>query len=175
MGLQDWNGLAASMMLDIACTDFLAGNQHIYAKNARRKEIAIIRVEANNRQTSPARLNLGAAQLFGGGRNWTVENPTILIRKLSEFTWDFLLYSILDFHPITAALETLVFLTGPLYNRRLRRQLRLLSNADLMLGAGETKVALLGFRAVSQIPDRLTMPVFSDNVEQQLECCFRSA
>ena len=62
-------------------------------------------------------------------------NPAALIRKFSEFTWDFLLYTLIDFHPVLAVVDISVLLTGPLYNRRLKKQLRGLADSEMTAGA----------------------------------------
>jgi hypothetical protein len=68
-----------------------------------------------------------------------------------------LLFAIIDFHSIVALAEALMFLGGPLYNRRLRRKLALLSDGELLLSPGESKAALLAFRGVRKDLERLTM------------------
>jgi hypothetical protein len=48
------------MTVDVACSDFLEGNERVYARKARRKKIAIVRIEATNRGAGAARLRLGS-------------------------------------------------------------------------------------------------------------------
>ena len=113
--------------------------------------------------------------MIAGGKTFAAESPAVVLRKLSEFTWDFLLYPLLGFHPITAIFEMGVFLTGPLYNRRLRRQLALLTDADLSLRPGESKTAIVAFRGVPKGLERLTI-IFRDGAtEQELQWVFPSA
>jgi hypothetical protein len=112
----------------------------------------MIHVEAANRDSAGIRIELGTAKLVVGGREYGVESPGLIIRKLSEFTWDFVVYSIPDFHPVLVFVDAFLFLTGPLYNRRLKKQLRLLSDGDMTLGPGECKQAILGFRGVTKGP-----------------------
>ena len=164
------------MSIDITCENFLRDNSHLYATKATRKKIALIRIEATNRQSRDVQLRLGATSLTAGGKRYAAEQPAVIIRKLSEFTWDFLLFAITDmFNPITAVAEGLVFLGGPLYNRRLRRKLKLLADNDLLLPAGNSKVALLAFRGVRSQLDAVTIPYrTADGNEQQLQWRFET-
>jgi hypothetical protein len=163
------------MNVDLQCDNFLTDNRHVYAIKANRKKIAIIRIRATNRDTSAVRLLLGSSKLIADGMTYDVEHPAKIIRKLGEFTWDFLLYSIIDFHPITAIIDSSLFLTGPFYNRRLKRQLATLSNGELSLSAGESKSALLAFRCPATNLERLRVPaVAAGGVESPLECVFSS-
>ena len=115
------------MKLDVRWDNFLKDNHHWYAIKATKKRIALIRIEVTNRESSDVQIVLGASKLTAGGNSYDAERPTVVIRKLSEFTWDFLLFSITDlFHPVTALMEGLVFLTGPLYNRRFETATRAL-------------------------------------------------
>jgi hypothetical protein len=142
--------MSSTVDLDVACEDFLRDNSHLYAHKAKRKKIALISVEAASRDSCKIRIELGAAKLVVGNRNYDVESPQLMIRKFSEFTWDFVVYSILDFHPVLVFVDAVLFLSGPLYNRRLKNQLRLLSDGEMVLGRGDRKKAILGFRGVSK-------------------------
>ena len=165
-----------SMSIDIKCEDFLQDNSHLYATKATRKKIALIRIDATNRQSWDVQLLLGATSLTAGGKSYEAEQPAVVIRKLSEFTWDFLLFAITDmFNPITAVAEGLVFLGGPLYNRRLRRKLKLLTDEDLLLPPGKPKVVLVGFRGVRSKLEAVTIPYrFADGNEQQFQWSFET-
>lgn len=163
------------MTLDVKCGDFLKGNDHLYARKARRKKIAFIRIDVTNRHSSEARLLLSTSTLTAGGKTYSVESPAVVIRKLSEFTWDFLLYLIVDFHPITASIEAFLFLTGPLYNWRLRRQLALLMDGDFVLSPGESKSALIAFRGVSKDLERLVTLIRVGDHEEKIEYCLSAA
>jgi hypothetical protein len=155
----------------VKCSDFLKDNHHVYALKAARKKIALISLEAASRHSAELRLMLGASRLIADGKSYIAERPAVILRKFSEFTWDFPLYTIIDFHPVTAAIETFLFLTGPIYNWRLRRQLKLLSDGELLLGPGERKRVLIGFRGVSKRPEQLIVAFrFGDGQEHQLEC-----
>jgi hypothetical protein len=147
------------MSVDIRCSDFLRGNDHLYSWKARRKQFAFVRVDVTNRESTALRVLLGSSTLTASGKRYHAEDPAVIIRKLGEFTWDFLLYSIIDFHPITAVLDVALFLSGPLYHRRLRRQLGMLTNKDLLLLPGETKTAVLAFRGPATHPMKLTTTV----------------
>jgi hypothetical protein len=153
--------------LDLNCADFLKDNRHLYAHKARRKKIALIRVDAANRGSSQVRIELGAATLVVEGRGHTVESPRVIIRKFSEFTWDFVAYSILDFHPVLVFIDAFFFLTGPLYNRRLKKQLRLLSDSDMVLAASDSREAILGFRGVQKGSAALQFSYRKDGGEPQ--------
>jgi hypothetical protein len=146
------------MPLDIRCDNFLTGNHHVYAIKASRKKIAILRIQAANGDSSSVRLLLGGSRLTAEGKTYNVEDPVRTIRRFSEFTWDFLLYSIIDFHPVLALIDASLFLTGPVYNRRLKRQLALLSNSEMCLAPGESKTALLAFRGVRPNTEHLLVP-----------------
>ena len=140
--------------LEVKCEDSLKDNQHVYALKARRKRIALIRVKAENKGSDDLRVPLGDAKLTAGGQSYGVESPATLLRKFSEFTWDFLLYAIFSFHPVLVVVDLFLLLTGPLYNRRLRKQLRSLSDGELLLKPGEGKEVLLGFRGVPKGTDQ---------------------
>ncbi len=163
------------MQIDIRCDNFLANNRHAYALKATRKKITVVRLRAKNEGDSAVRLHLGSSKLTVGGQTYVVEDPGKIIRQLGEFTWDFLLYSIIDFHPISAIIDASIFLTGPLYNRRLQRQLGLLSNGEMCLSAGESKTCLLAFQCAPKNLERLSLLVAtSKDGEQQFECGFES-
>jgi hypothetical protein len=156
-------------MVEVKCSDFLNGNDHLYARKARRKKIALILIVASNRGSSAARLMLGTSRLTSGGRVLGVEAPATTIRRLSEFTWEFLLYSVIDFQPITAMVDVLVLLSGPLYNRRLRRQLALLADSDLELLPGESKSALIAFRGITKDLERIMFTIRCQGREETVE------
>lgn len=157
--------------LDVKCEDFLKDNHHVYASRARRKKIALISVEAVNKSATDVQLILGASKLIAGEQSCNVEAPAIINRKLSEFTWDFLLYLILDFQPVLAAVDVFFFLTGPLYNWRLRRQLHSLTNSEMRLKPGDCKQALLGFRGVSKRADQVQLSYCcGDGEQRQVQC-----
>jgi hypothetical protein len=141
--------------LGVKCADFLKDNHHAYAAKARRKKISLIGVEVTNRCSEDVRLLLGSSQLIAAGKIFPAENRTVILRKLSAFTWDFLVYLIIDFHPVSAAIEAFLFLTGPIYNWRLRRHLRLLSDGEKLLRPGESEKVILGFRGVPKKPDEI--------------------
>lgn len=166
------------MNIDIECEDFLQNNSHWYATKAARKKIALILITATNRQSSDLWLLLGATRLTAGGKDYEAEQPTVVIRKLSEFTWDFLLFAITDvLNPVIAVAEGLVFLGGPLYNRRLRGRLKLLTDTDLLLPPGESEVALVGFRGVrkDEALQAVTIPYqTADGNKRQLEWKFET-
>ena len=159
---------------DVKCEDFLKDNHHVYALKARRKKIALIGLEAANKHSADVRIFLGASKLIAGEQSYKVEPPATVIRKLSEFTWDsllYLLYAILDFHPVLAPLDIFCLLFGPLYNRRLKKQLHSLSDGEMLLKPGECKKALLGFRGVSKGADQLQLLYCCrDGEKQQVQC-----
>ena len=161
-----------SFALDVKCEDFLKDNHHFYALKARRKKIALIGVEAANTHSTEVRILLGDSKLIAGEQSYKVETPSIIIKRLSEFTWDFLLYAIFDFQPVLAAVDVVVFLTGPLYNRRLKKQVHSLSDSEMVLKPGECKKALLGFRGVPKAADQLELLLhwWRDGEKQQLQC-----
>ncbi len=160
--------------LNVTCVDFLKDNPRHYARKAKRKKIVLIGVEAVSNHSGDLRLLLGASKLTAGGQSYNVETPAVIHRKLSAFTWDFLLYLILDFHPVLAALDLFFLLTGPVYNWRLRRQLKLLSNGEMVLRPGESAKVVLGFRGVPKKPEELeTMELCyrrGDGEKQMLQC-----
>lgn len=161
--------------LEIKCSDFLNDNRHFYAVKAARKKLAIIRIEVANRHASDVRLLLGSSKLEAGGKTYDVASPAVVVRKLSEFTWDFLLFAILDVHSVVALIELLVFLGGPLYNRRLRRKLNLLSDGEMLLSPGESKAALVAFRGVRNKLEQMTIACrCGDGEEHQLLIEFAS-
>ena len=149
--------------LDVKCADFLKDNHRAYAHKARRKRIALVSVEVTSHHSSEVRLLVGSSQLVAGGNSFPAETRAIILRKLSAFTWDFLIYLIIDFHPVTAAIEAFLFLTGPIYNWRLKRHLRLLSDGELSLRPGESAKLVLGFRGVPKKAQEL----------EELELCYR--
>lgn len=157
--------------LELRCVDLLKDNHRAYAHKARRKKIALISVEMTNRHSSEVRLLIGSSQLIAGGKGFPAEGRATILRKLSAFTWDFLVYLIIDFHPVTAAIEAFLFLTGPIYNWRLRRHLKGLTDSDVSLRPGESTTVVLGFRGVSSPPERLELSVCNAAGEKQLVCC----
>jgi hypothetical protein len=160
--------------LDLTCGDFLKDNHHFYAHKARRKKIALISVEAANKTSADVRLMLGDSKLMAGEQSYSVEPSAIIIRKLSEFTWDFVLYTILDFQPLLAVVDGFVFLIGPLYNRRLKKQLLAISDSDMVVRPGECRKAILGFRGVSKGADQLKLFYHCGTGEkQQVQCSLR--
>lgn len=161
------------MSCEITCSDFLKRNDLLYAHKARRKRISLLRITATNRGAAALRLFLNSAKLTVDGKHFSAESPAVVMRKLREFTWDFLLYSVISFHPVSAAIDALVFLSGPLYNRRLRRQLALLVDGDLLLSPGETKSALVAFRGVRGNPDKLRILARTGDDEREVECPIR--
>ncbi len=163
------------LTLGINCDDVLKDNGDMYASKARRKKIALIRVEVTNPLSAEVQVRLGSTKLTAAGKTFAAESPAVVLRKLSEFTWDFFFYSLLDFHPITAAIDVCVGLTGPLYNRHLRRQLALLTDADLSLRPGESKTAVVAFRGVPNELERLTIVFRRGETEEELQWTFGSA
>lgn len=157
--------------LDVTCEDFLKDNRHVYALKARRKKIALICVEAVNKHSADIHILLGDSILIAGDQTYKVETPSVIIRKFSEFTWDFLLYAILVFQPVLLAVDIFFFLSGPLYNRRLRKQLHSLSDGEMLLKPGECKKALIGFRGVSKGAGQLQLwYCCQDGEKQQARC-----
>jgi hypothetical protein len=159
--------------LEVRCEDFLKDNQHFYAHKARRRKIALIRFEANNMTDDEVRLLLDDSELFAGGQLYALQGRNLVIRKLSEFTWDFLFYLILDFHPLLAAIDLIVLLFGPLYNWRLERQLHALVDHELVLKPGERHNGLLGFHGLpaKTPPEKLRLAYSRAGAPpQQLQC-----
>ena len=156
------------MTLGVKCDDLLKDNNHWYALKARRKKIALLRVEVTNTQASDALVRFGSTKLIAGGKTFGTESPAVVLRKFSEFTWDFLIYALLDFHPVMAILDVSLLLFGPLYNRRLKRQLALLTDADLSLRPGESKSAIVAFRGVAKELERLTVVFRCGETEEEL-------
>src|SRR6185436_17405422 len=146
-------------------------NPHLYAHKAKRKKIALISVEVANETAVEIQIELQTAKLHVRGQAYNVESPGVILRKFSEFTWDFVLYSILAFHPVLAFVDAFFFLTGPLYNRRLRKQLQLLSDHEMILGPGESKKVLLGFMGVAKAPTQLRIAYGCDGGEKQEIVC----
>ena len=135
--------------LRLTAKNFLKHNPRLYAHKARRKKIALINITAQaSSHIDELRIDLQTAKLVVGSKRYGVEAPKRIIRKFSEFTWDFLLFAILDFHPVLVLVDIFFVLSGPLYNRRLKKQLRLLSDGEMALKPGEKEKAILGFRAV---------------------------
>jgi hypothetical protein len=157
--------------LDVRCADFLKDNHHAYAQKARRKKIAVICVDVTNRHSSDVRLLIGSSQVIAGEKSFPAETRAKILRKLSAFTWDFLFYWVIDFHPVTAAIEAFLFLTGPIYNWRLRRHLSRLIDADVVLRPGEATQFVLGFRGLSSKPERLDLYVSDGSGERQTVSC----
>ena len=162
------------LTLGIQCDDVLKDNGCLYAIKARRKKIALVRVEVTNPLPTDVHVRLGLSKLTAAGKTFAAESPAVIVRKLSEFTWDFFLYPLLEFSPITAAFEICVALTGPLYNRRLRRQLALLSDADMTLRPGESKTAMVAFRGAAKQLERLTIVIRCGDAEEEMLCAFNS-
>ena len=164
--------MANALPLEIVCEDFLKDNRRLYAHKAKRKKIALIAVEAVCKGGSgTVTIDLGAAELVTDKKRHGVEPPDRLIRRFSEFTWDFLFFLIVDFHPVLSLIDLLCLLGGPLYNRRLRRQLRLLSDGEMTLGAGERKKAILGFRGLRTAPTHLRLSYrCQDGTPERIEC-----
>jgi hypothetical protein len=156
--------------LEVRCDDFLKDNRHFYVSKARRKKIALISVQVVNKSAARAQLFLDASKLIVDDRTYHLERCETVIRKLSEFTWDFLLYLILDFHPVAAAVDICVFLSGPIYNRRLRKQLGSLCDREIFLMPGESKKVQLGFHARSEGPRQLQLPYCCGGETRQLQC-----
>jgi hypothetical protein len=163
--------LTHAIAVDVRSADFLKDNHRAYAHKARRKKIALVSVEVTNRHSSDARLLIGSSQLIAGGQAFPAESRRLILRKLSAFTWDFLVYLIVDFHPVTAAIEAFLFLTGPIYNWRLRRDLKRLTDADVPLTPGQSVQFVLGFRGVRSKPERLDLSVGDDRGESRVVSC----
>ncbi len=164
--------MAKPLSLEVVCEDHLKDNRHLYAHKARRKKIALIAVEAVCGCTSGAvTIDLGAGELISDKKRYAVEPPKRIIRRFTEFTWDFLLFLVVDFQPMVCLIDFLCLLVGPLYNRRLRRQLRLLADGEMTLRAGERKKAILGFRGLRGAPTQLQLTVrYPDGRSEQMEC-----
>ena len=166
--------MSEAVKLNVKSQDHLNGNKSLYAHKARRKKIALIAIEVANGHSEDVRLELGATKLVTGQRSYSAEPPKVIIRKLSEFTWDFLLFAILAFDPVLLALDVFFLLTGPLYNRRLKRQLHSLSDGEMILIPGESKKAILGFRGVSKGTTQLQLWYrCGEGKRQQIECEIR--
>lgn len=163
------------MTLGIKCEDVLKDNNYLYAHKSRKKKIALVRIEVTNSLSADVQVRLGSTKLTAGGKTFGTESPAVILRKLSEFTWDFLLWTLLAFHPIEAILDVGILLTGPLYNRRLRRQLALLTDADLSLRPGESKTVMVGFRGVPKELERLTIVFRCGETEEELPWDFAAA
>lgn len=157
--------------VSVKCADFLRDNRHLYAHKARRKKIALISIEVVNRHSAGIRIELGATMLVAGGQSRGVEPSANIIRKFTEFTWDFVLFAILAFDPMLVAVDVFFLLSGPLYNRRLKKQLRLLSDGELFLEPGECKQAILGFRGVSEAAGQLQLSYRLAEAERQSIQC----
>ena len=158
--------------LAIKSDNFLKNNPHLYAHKARRKKIALISVKVDaGSHCEEVRIDLRTATLIAGEKRYNVEAPNRLIRKFSEFTWDFLFFAILDFHPVLVAVDVFFLLAGPIYNRRLKKQLRLLSDGEMVLQPGECKKAILGFRRVSKGATQLRLRYRCGGGEQQEITC----
>lgn len=163
--------MSNAVELDVKCEDFLKDNPHLYAHKAKRKKIALISVEAVNRDLTELRIELGGAKLHVGEQTYAVESPGVIIRRLSEFTWDFLVYSVLVFQPALVVVDAFLFLSGPLYNRRLRKQLHLLSDGEMILVRGDRKKAILGFCRVSKGAAQLQLAYRRDDGERREITC----
>ena len=161
----------AAALLAVSCRDYLKENSHLYAFKARRRKIALIELEATNTSAAEIQLLGGSAQLIAGDHRCNVEDPNVIVRKLSEFTWDFLLYSILSFHPVLLIVDLSIFLTGPLYNRRLKNQLQSLSTGEVRLQPGERKRMLLGFRGAPKAADQLQLEFCQPGAKPQTLRC----
>jgi hypothetical protein len=166
------NVMTGSTGLEVKCEDFLKDNPHLYAHKAKRKKIALVSVEAAAQGSSEdVTVALGSARLLAAGGSYGVEKPGRIIRRFSEFTWDFLFYLLIDFHPVLALVDVLFLLTGPLYNRRLKKQLRLLSDGEMVLRPGERKTAILGFERVPSGATQLQLWYRHGNGDpQRIEC-----
>ncbi len=156
---------ARHSVLRATSADHLENNRHVYALKARRKRIAMICVSATNISPLPIRLLFEPTRLHASGRKPCPERPEQIIRKLSEFTWDFILYLVLDFHPILAFVDVAFLLAGPIYNRRLRKQLKAVMADDLLLQPNEERTFLLAFDHVpkSATLDHLELHYRADN------------
>jgi hypothetical protein len=143
---------AANSELRATSADYLENNRHVYALKARRKRIAMITVTATNIASFPIRLLFEPTRLHASGREICPERAEHIIRKLSEFTWDFFLYLVIDFHPILALVDIAFLLAGPIYNRRLRKQLNAVAADDLLLQPNEERTFLLAFAGVPKSP-----------------------
>jgi|CXWL01.1.fsa_nt_gi hypothetical protein len=160
--------------LNIKCENVLKNNSHLYAHKSRRKKIALVRVEVTNTLPAEVQVRFGSTKLIAGGKTFVAESPAVILRKFSEFTWDFLIYPLLDFQPITAIFEVCVLLSGPLYNRRLRRQLALLTDADMTLRPGESKTAIVAFRGVTRELEQITIVFRCGDTEVEQQVAFQS-
>jgi len=157
--------------LEVRCEDYLKDNHHFYAFKAKRKKIAVINVEVVNKSAADVQLLLDESTLRVADRICNLELRATIFWKLSEFTWDFLLYLILDFHPLLAAVDMFFLLSGPLQNRMLKKQLHALSDGEMLLKAGESNKVLLGFRGVSKGPRQLQLVYCVARSEKhQLQC-----
>ncbi|MGB0581195.1 MAG: hypothetical protein ACPGVU_15970 [Limisphaerales bacterium] len=150
---------------EVSATDFLKGNPHVYAHKARRKKIALIKLDLTNDGDGPVEFELGSAKLIAGGNRHDIDAPETLIKKFREFTWGFIIFAILDFHPLLIMCDLLFLIMGPLYNRRLRRQLRDLTNESIHLKAGEKKTVVLGFLTVKQAPEQIQVRHRAENAD----------
>ena len=168
--------MKTSTELNVACSDFLKDNRHVYARKARRKKIALIKVEAANNQREDVQLRLQEFRLIAGAQDHKVESPAVILGKFSEFTWDFIVYAILDFQPWLIAVDAFFFLSGPIYNRRLKMQLKLLSDGTTLLKAGESKEIVLGFGGVRKEPTELVLRyASSDGHVHETRCRLKNA
>lgn len=154
--------MQGALELEASAADFLDGNRSLYAARARRKKLGLIGFRVLNRTPAEVRIDLGSSRLLCGGQSREVEAPRAVIRSLSEFTWDFLVYLILSFHPLLAAVDLFFFLGGPLYNRSLRRKLRALVDGTIVIAPGEAAEGLLGFRKVPRGPAVLRLAYAAD-------------
>ena len=69
------------MTLGVKCDDLLKDNNHWYALKARRKKIALLRVEVTNTQASDVLVRFGSTKLIAGGKTFGTESPAVILRK----------------------------------------------------------------------------------------------
>lgn len=160
---------SVDLPIEVTVSDLLKENSCLYAHKARRKKIALIVVEFSARKDSDTvTVDFGSATFTSGGKDRGVEPPERLLRRFREFTWDFLFFLLLDFNPLLSLIDFMVLLGGPLYNRRLKKQLCLLTDGEMVVRPGTGQKAILGFLAVRTGPAELRFSYRSGEGDMQM-------
>ena len=143
-----WDAEARDDRVVLRCSDMLRDARAFHLAKARWKRFALIRCTVDNHGPAALTVHAGGSTLVAGGAEYPTEPRDIVIRKCSEFTWDFLAYLILDFGLVTAVLDIFFLLAGPLTNRRLRKKLAPIAEGDATVAPGGRWEGILAFHKV---------------------------
>jgi hypothetical protein len=143
-----WDAEARDDRVVLRCADMLRDARALHLAKARWKRYALIRCALENAGPAEVAIHAGRSTLEAGGSEYSTEPRDVVIRRCSEFTWDFLAYLILDFGWITGIFDLLCLATGRLFNRRLRKKLASIADGDAAVAPGGRWEGILAFQKV---------------------------